>query len=159
MALTSKKRLFADAVLAGKSNKEAAVVAGYSVKTASAAGARLAKDKDVVLYLVAARVYGESKAPKGDGSRTAHKPGVAFDLAALTNFRDPKAFLMAAMNDGAMEDRLRLDAAKALLPYTHQRKGEGGKKDAQQEAAKKAASKFGAPPPAPRLAASGGKKL
>ena len=51
MAFNSKKRLFADAVLAGKSNKDAAIAAGYSAATASAAGSRLVKDKDVVAYL------------------------------------------------------------------------------------------------------------
>lgn len=44
MALTGKKRAFADAVLAGRSNKDAAIVAGYSPATASAAGSRLVKD-------------------------------------------------------------------------------------------------------------------
>lgn len=29
-----------------------------------------------------------------------------------------------------------------MLPYMHQKKGEGGKKDAKAEAAKKAANKF-----------------
>ena len=50
MALTGKKRLFAEALLAGKSNKEAALAAGYSPASASAAGSRLAKDKDVLAY-------------------------------------------------------------------------------------------------------------
>ena len=44
MTLTAKKRAFADAVLAGRSNKDAAIVAGYSPATASAAGSRLVKD-------------------------------------------------------------------------------------------------------------------
>ena len=51
MALTGKKRLFAEALLAGKSNKMAALAAGYSAASASAAGSRLAKDKDVLGHL------------------------------------------------------------------------------------------------------------
>ena len=51
MALTGKKRLFAEALLAGKSNKLAALAAGYSAASASAAGSRLAKDKDVLAHL------------------------------------------------------------------------------------------------------------
>ena len=39
-------------------------------------------------------------------------------------------------------------ALTALLPYVHTRKGEGGKKEAKDEAAKKAVSKF-APATAP----------
>ena len=52
------------------------------------------------------------------------------------------------MNDQNTEQKLRVDAAKALMPFMHQKLGEGGRKDAKAEAAKKAASKFGglAPP-------------
>lgn len=53
-------------------------------------------------------------------------------------------FLMAAMNDVALDPKLRIDAAKALMPFEFAKKGEGGKKDARQEAAEKAATgKFG----------------
>ena len=52
MVLTGKKKVFADAVLAGKPNKQAAIDAGYSAATASAAGSRLVKDKEVASYLV-----------------------------------------------------------------------------------------------------------
>jgi len=74
---------------------------------------------------------------------------------ALTH-KDPKAFLLAVMNDGATEARLRVDAAKALMPFIHQKIGEGGKKDEQQNAAKRAgAGKFSAAAP-PRLVSSRG---
>ncbi|GAB5100508.1 terminase small subunit [Caballeronia sp. HLA56] len=158
MALTSKKRLFADAVLAGKSNKEAAVLAGYSVNTASAAGARLAKDKDVVLYLAVARIASDSKLPESEAPVRDEDQQSEFDLAAVMNFRDPKAFLIAAMNDQETEKKLRVDAAKALMPFVHHKLGEGGKKEQRDEAAKKVASKF-APAPPPKLVAAGGKKV
>jgi phage terminase small subunit len=51
MAFTGKKRAFADAVLAGFSNKEAAIRAAFSKKTASVAGSRNVKDPDVKAYL------------------------------------------------------------------------------------------------------------
>lgn len=51
MALTAKKMQFAKALIAGKSNKDAALAAGYSVSTASASGSRLAKDPDVKKHL------------------------------------------------------------------------------------------------------------
>jgi phage terminase small subunit len=151
MALTAKKRHFADAVLAGKANKDAAIEAGYSVATASAAGSRLVKDKDVALYMAAQRIQHESK-PKS----VPPKPGAAvddadFDLDSLTTFTDPKAFLIAAMNDGRTEPKLRVDAAKALMPFVHAKVGEAGKKDAKADAAKKAASKFGALAPPLKL--------
>ena len=45
-------------------------------------------------------------------------------------------------------EELRIDAAKALMPYLYQRKGETGKKEEQQETAKKVSSgRFAASPP------------
>jgi phage terminase small subunit len=63
-----------------------------------------------------------------------------FDLARALTFTDPKAFLIAAMNDPEAEAKLRVDAAKALMPFMHQRKGETGKKEDKQDAAEKAAA-------------------
>ena len=48
MAMNEQKELFAKAKLRGLSNREAAIAAGYSEKTASASGSRLAKDIDVL---------------------------------------------------------------------------------------------------------------
>ena len=144
MALTAKKRLFADAVLAGKANKDAAIAAGYSAATASAAGSRLVKDKDVALYLAAQRIQQEAKPDPAEKPAADRAPPPGFDLDAMTSFTDPKAFLIAAMNDGRTEPKLRVDAAKALMPFVHAKIGETGKKDAKGEAAKKAASKFAA---------------
>ena len=79
-------------------------------------------------------------------------------LDALAH-KDPKVFLLALMNDREADVKLRADAAKSLMPFMHQKLGEGGKKDQQQDAAKKAASgKFAAATP-PRLVANGGKKV
>lgn len=142
MALTAKKRLFADAVLAGKANKDAAIAAGYSAATASAAGSRLVKDKDVSLYLAAQRIQGEARPAPVEKSGSAARKPVGFDIDAMTSFTDPKAFLIAAMNDGRTEPKLRVDAAKALMPFVHAKVGETGKKDAKGAAAEKAANKF-----------------
>ncbi|WP_186191119.1 terminase small subunit [Burkholderia gladioli] len=159
MALNSKKRAFADAVLAGKSNRDAAIAAGYSAATASQAGSRLVKDKDVVLYLAANRLESESKESRQPEAVDARQPPPDFDPYSVTNFTDPKAFLIAAMNDGRTEPKLRVDAAKALLPFMHQKLGEGGKKDAQKDAAKKAGGGRFASAAPPKLVASGGKKI
>ena len=144
MALTAKKRRFADAVLAGKANKDAAIEAGYSAATASAAGSRLVKDKDVALYLAAQRIQQESKPELVTKAAAGRVPPPDFDLDAMTSFTDPKAFLIAAMNDGRTEPKLRVDAAKALMPFVHAKIGETGKKDAKGAAAEKAANKFAA---------------
>lgn len=155
MAFNSKKRLFADAVLAGKSNKDAAIAAGYSAATASAAGSRLVKDKDVVAYLAERRKKSATKAkpaPTGnDDALTKAAVAAGFDLNTILTFSDPKAFLLAAMNDQNTEPKLRIDAAKTLMPFVHAKVGEAGKKDAKADAAKKAASKFGALAPPLKL--------
>lgn len=156
MALTGKKRLFAEALLAGKSNKMAALAAGYSAASASAAGSRLAKDKDVLGHLQRkAKVV--SAVPPAAADAAAPPTG-SFDLSQALSHKDPRAFLLAAMNDGQLEPKLRIDAAKALMPFEFAKKGEGGKKEQQADAAKKVASRF-APAAPPKLAASNGRKV
>ena len=74
----------------------------------------------------------------------------AFDFSKAMTFTDPKAFLIATMNDYDADAKLRVDAAKALMPFIHPRKGEGGKKEEKENAAKTASKgKFGAAPPPP----------
>ncbi|SDV49809.1 terminase small subunit [Chitinasiproducens palmae] len=162
MALTAKKRLFAAAVLAGKSNRDAAIAAGYSPATASAAGSRLVKDKDVVAWLTEHRKKPAARVKSKPGAAAEEAQAVAlpagFDLDAILTFSDSKAFLIAAMNDARAEQKLRIDAAKALLPFQHAKKGEVGKKDQRNEDAKKVASRF-APAAPPKLVANGGKKV
>ena len=85
--------------------------------------------------------------PKHGGTRTGagRPPGalnrrtVASNEAAATlpHCTDPKAFLEAVMANAGIDTRLRIEAAKALMPYIHSR-AELGKKDLAQTAAKKA---------------------
>lgn len=158
MALTGKKRAFADAVLAGFSNKEAAIRAGFSEKTASAAGSRNVKDPDVKAYLEKHRAAAAEKtATAGKAPPPATPPGD--DLIDIPPTADPIEFLTTIMNEPAADLRFRIDAAKAMLPFKHQKLGEGGKKDQKQDAAKKVgAGKFAAAAP-PKLVAAGGKKV
>ena len=146
MELTGKHRAFADAVLAGMSHRQAAIAAGYSEKTAGPQGSRLAKHPGIVAFL---KKYKKAGAPKPP-PQPAPPPRATFDVKRAITFSDPLDFLRAAMNDPAASDKLRVEAAKALMPFVHARKGEGGKKDAASDAAKKAANKF-ATPPAPSL--------
>lgn len=71
-------------------------------------------------------------------------------VPTLNKYEDPLEFLKSVMNDPNLEIDDRKDAAKAMLPYIHQKKGEGGKKDAKGAAAKNAANKFAVPAP-PKL--------
>jgi phage terminase small subunit len=196
MAMNEQKIRFAQAKLAGKPNKAAAIAAGYSEKTAAQAGSRLAKDPDVIAWLEAHKdekpqwpvpqAVKPTEPPKprplpkpdlssddlpgapddlaraaSDAARKAAAAAATagFDLDKILTFTDPRDFLRAVMNDAETEQKLRIQAAVCLMPFEHVKKGEGGKKDQQKDAAKAAASKFGAPPPAPRLAANGGKSV
>lgn len=125
---TPKKRLFAEALRQGANQKEAAIAAGYSEKTAKQAGSRLAKDPDVLAEI-------ERRNAADAAPAVEHK-----------EHEDPKAFLIERMNDESIDPRLRIDAAKALLPYLYTKSGGEGKKAAREEAAKDVAGggKFGA---------------
>jgi phage terminase small subunit len=147
MALTGKKRAFADAVLAGFSNKEAAIRAGFSEKTASAAGSRNVKDPDVKAYLDQRRGTGATS-----GANVPTPPPKVDDVVDIPSTTDPMEFLTNLMNEPAADIRIRADVAKALMPFKHQKLGEGGKKDQKNEDAKKVASRFAAAAP-PQLKA------
>lgn len=156
MALTPKQQAFVNAVREGASNKNAAIAAGYAVDSASVAGSRLAKHPDVMAALAASGVNKIVKArsprsaPASDAGEAFEEATEAgFDLAQAMRHSDPKDFLLAVMNDFGSEAKLRVDAAKALMPFVHQRKGDAGKKQDKQDAAKQAGSgRFGtgAPP-------------
>ena len=63
---------------------------------------------------------------------------------------DPQKFLLDLMNDSAADPRMRLDAAKALMPFMHGKPGTG-EKDERQAAAKKVSTGKFAPAAPPRL--------
>src|SRR5690606_21607763 len=119
----------------GASQTEAAISAGYSEKGATQAGSRLAKDPDVLAEIARKDHVEQAKAQAKDQGKQINLP----DLSKM--YSDPQDFLKALMNDAGEDMKLRVDAAKALMPFVHQRKGEGGKKEAKQEAAKKVASR------------------
>lgn len=77
----------------------------------------------------------------------------------IPSHEDPKAFLLALMNDNEADIKTRADAAKALMPFVHAKLGEGGKKEAKQTSAEKAAAGKFAPSAAPKLVANGGRSL
>jgi len=136
MALTDKKRRFAEALKSGASNRDAAVAAGYSEKTAAQAGSRLAKDKDVLAHIGRKEAIIEAK-------QQAKEAGRPFDIGSLSKvYADPADFLKSVMNDVSEDVKLRVDAAKVLMPYTHAKPGEKGKKTERQERAEKVAGKF-----------------
>ena len=149
MALTDKKRRFVAALQSGLKGAKAAEHAGYSKATAAQAASRLMKDPDVLAELARKETVNKAKEQAKDAGRPVSMP----DLARM--FSDPKAFLMALMNDAGEDIKLRADAAKALMPYEHERKADAGKKKGKEDAAKTlTGGRFAPTPPPPRSRAN-----
>lgn len=110
--LTNKQLKFADGLVAGKSAAQSALCAGYSEKSASSIGCRLARDPRIQAHIARIR------------QAVPHKPT-----------SDPLEYLRSVMNDPHTDMRLRVRAAEALLPYTHAKQS-GGKKQERANAAK-----------------------
>lgn len=92
---------------------------------------------------------GRSGGARPGAGRPKKPPNLSDSPALLT--KDPKAFLVAVMNDPATDMKVRADAAKALMPYVHGKVADQGKKAAKDEAAKKASGRFAPPAPPSHL--------
>ncbi|MEN5159701.1 terminase small subunit [Achromobacter spanius] len=147
MALTDKKRRFVQALQSGLSGARAAIHAGYSEKGAAVAASRLMKDKDIQETLGRVNQVNKLKEEAAAAGKDVSLP----DLGKL--YSDPLEFLKAVANDPEQDMKLRVEAAKAWVPYVHGKMGEQGKKDARKQAADKAASggRFAPPPPPTHL--------
>ena len=142
MALTAKKKAFAQAKHDGANNKEAAIFAGYSPESASQAGSRLAKDLDVIAHIERLKINTEIKVD----SKPEPRPIITKkDIETAGNRADPLEFLISIFSDPVEDMKLRLDAAKAALPYVHGKVAEKGKKETKVDEAKKSTlgGKFG----------------
>ena len=96
------------------------------------------------------RSGGPRKGAGGARPGAGRPPGKSVKLnTPATN--DPLIFLQGVMNDASLDARLRTDAAKALLPFVHAKKGELGKKADAAIAAKKVAAGRFAPAAPPKL--------
>jgi phage terminase small subunit len=102
-----------------------------------------------------AGVKGKSGGIRPGAGRKPKEPTI---LQLAATYDDPAKFLAAVMNDAGTDVKVRTDAAKALMPYKHQKLGEGGKKEQRQADAQKVAGRFSAAAP-PKLIAAGGKKV
>ncbi len=154
--LTGQKRRFALALMSGSTQAAAAITAGYAEKSARSKGSQLAKDPDVIAFMKRKRHESAGQqAGEAEGfivqnvdTPAAQQPEPDAVNPEAQLFEDPLEFLKSVMNNFGADIDTRKDAAKAMLPYVHPKKGEAGKKDAKNAAAKVAASKFGsmAPP-------------
>ncbi|HCA5278228.1 TPA: terminase small subunit [Acinetobacter baumannii] len=143
MALTEKMEKFALAIVDGKTNKEAAISAGYAKKTASAAGARLAKDPEIIVYIemLKAKKEGRSLTSDRPNVKPENKPeNSGEDENPIEEFQfegdDPLDFLIKVMNFNGNKLPLRMQAAIAALPYKHGKVAEKGKKETKAETAR-----------------------
>ena len=140
--LTQKKRKFAQAMFEGQDLTRSALAAGYSPKTARTLGSRLSRDADVLAELKRLEKAKAIEATPGA------KAQIMKDMAQQDT--DPKAFLESVMLNETLDDKLRLEAAKTLMPYVHSRVGEQGKKEQQAQAAREVTGSRFAQAPAPK---------
>ncbi|MEN4983013.1 terminase small subunit [Acinetobacter modestus] len=138
MALTEKKKMFALAKHKGMDNKNAAMSAGCSEKTASAAATRFMKDQDVIDYL--GRL--SEAEPEQLVKHTVKPIATSSSVVYAKQLADPLEFLESVYSDSLEDMALRVNAAKAALPYVHGKVAEKGKKETKEDAAK-AATKSG----------------
>lgn len=181
---TEKEKLFIFAHIGGANLTQASILAGYAPKGASQVGYRLSRMQKIIDGLALAKSEPDhpslkrySNSPKIQSvvieqqsaaqleiasEKTKHDTQAAAFVDALkttsTELKieksSPELFLESVMMDEECEPRLRMDAAKALLPYRSQKLGEVGKKEEKQQAAKKAgAGKFAATVTPPQLRA------
>ena len=117
----NRKLLFAQAKHQGLNLSESAIMAGYSKDSARQAGSRLAKDDEVIGHLNA--LQREKSTTKKAVER-------------LT----PLEYMLKVLNNMDLDDRTRLDAAKAAAPYVHARastaEDQPGKKQQRDDRAK-----------------------
>lgn len=94
------------------------------------------------------------------GKSGGRRPGAGRKPAepAVTGQTDAKAFLESVVAGLVEASPAQIRAAQALLPFQHQRLGEGGKKEAKKDAAKEVSKRFTSAAP-PKLVAAGGKKV
>lgn len=96
--------------------------------------------------------------PKAAPVAKSTRPGGDAVMADGELPRDPLEFLLDVMQGRHTVDPMQVRAAIAAAQYKHHKSGDGGKKDAQNEAAKKVAGRFSASAP-PKLVAAGGRKV
>jgi hypothetical protein len=88
------------------------------------------------------------KTPTKPAANRGGRPAIK-RLAPAAPTTDPLEFMLRVINDKAVSDRVRLDAAIAAARYVHRKPHQVGKREAAQEAGEKAGTKGRFQPPKP----------
>lgn len=160
MSLTAKMRKFAQAVVSGLSNKDAAITAGYAEKTAAQAGVKLAKNPDIISYIeklkTDKKLTSDTQKVKAEQEKVkpenfvevvsveriepeveqANGQFVGRDDIAVGGVDDPLEYLKKVWTNEGEDPDLRLKAAQAAMPYVHGKVGTKGKKETQKDEAR-----------------------
>ncbi len=146
MAMTTRKRRFADAILKGLNPTEAAARAGYSGKTARVKGWQLVRDPAVRKYqtaLTGSADFPVTQPKKVTKEVTSGRVTGGGPELMDNGLPDPlKAMGKILMDNIDTDPKLALDAAYKLAQFTHYRKWNAGKKAEKNEAARKAGNRF-----------------
>jgi phage terminase small subunit len=126
--LTSRQKRFCAAIAVGATQREAAITAGYSLRSAHVRASRLMDDPQVHAEIARLRC----------GERASYE----------VRPTDPLQYMLSVMTDPNVDERRRDRMAVAAAKYVHAQDG-GGKKRERQEAAQRAVSGRFAPAPPP----------
>lgn len=140
MALTEQMKKFAHAKLkTGKdgrqlSNKQAAIEAGYSEKSAGSKGSQLMRDPEVLTYLDGLVKSGGEGAAAFE-SMPLGEAAIQADFKEMESVTNSLEFLRSIYKNARLERKVRIEAAKAALPYEFGKVGEMGVKQGRDAAA------------------------
>ncbi|AUZ06344.2 hypothetical protein ADP71_31660 [Vitreoscilla sp. C1] len=150
MEINEKHHIFAKAKAGGASSKDAALAAGYTESSARQQGSRLALHAEIKALI---EHYQQQKVVAQSPSKILPPP-TGHDIDAVQqrfddeggvsgssplddiNATDPLDWLLGVMLCKGLDEGMRVDAAKAALPYKHAKLGAQGKKEGKEELAK-----------------------
>ncbi|TCB31954.1 hypothetical protein E0H86_05905 [Acinetobacter sp. ANC 4635] len=122
MAISEKMKKFAQAIVDGASNKDAAISAGYAEKSASQQGSKLRKDPEIIVWIEKLKADQKKLTltqPKPEKVKAATPTETDLDQPPEDPYTkgDPLQFLIEVMDNSGNDMFLRFNAAKAALPY------------------------------------------
>lgn len=141
MALTEKMKAFARAKLKtgpdGRkiSNRDAAIEAGYPEASAGSKGSQLMNNPEVLTYLDGLLKSGGAGAAAVFESMPLGEAAIHAELKEMESVEDALGFLRSVYKNPRIERKVRIEAAKAALPYESGKVGEKGIKQGREEAA------------------------